>query len=241
MSDCCIIIPARLESTRLPDKVLLDIAGQSMLQRVWGAACDAQAGPVYIATDNQKVADTASQFGAQVLMSGEQDSGTSRIAEVIGQLSLGSDDVVINLQGDEPLMPPAILKALASFASQQSADAYSIYSRLIDSMRIDDPNCVKVVCDHNNRALYFSRSRIPALREAGDAEYLMHHGVYAYRASLLQQWSGLAHGPLEQAERLEQLRLLENGKSIAMLEASEAIPVGVDTTEDLLWVREQFS
>ncbi len=241
MSECCIIIPARLESARLPNKVLLDIAGQTMLQRVWRVACGAKVGSVCIATDNQIIADAANTFGAKVLISGQQDSGTSRIAEVIGQLSFNDNDLVINLQGDEPLMPPEILKALAGFADNQSADAYSVYSRMLEPARIDDPNCVKVVCDSNNNALYFSRSRIPSQRGDETAEYLLHHGIYAYRVGLLKQWSAFSRGPLERAEGLEQLRLLENGKSIAMLEASEMIPAGVDTAEDLLRVREQFA
>lgn len=238
MSECSIIIPVRLESTRLPNKVLLDIAGQSMLQRVWAAACGAKVGPVYIATDNQKIADVTGQFGAEVLMSGQQDSGTSRIAEVIQQLALNDDDLVINLQGDEPLMPPEVLKALASFADSQSADAYSVYSRMLEPTRIGDPNCVKVVCDSDNNALYFSRNRVPAQRGDEAVEYRLHHGIYAYRVGLLKQWPTLKRGPLEQAESLEQLRLLEGGKSIAMLEAPEVIPAGVDTMEDLLRVRE---
>lgn len=241
MSNCCIIIPARLESTRLPDKVLLDIAGQCMLHRVWQLACNSGVGPVYITTDSQKIAEAAKQFGATVLISGEQDSGTSRIAEVIHQLSLKSDDVIINLQGDEPLMPSAVLNALADFTQLQPAAAYSVYSKMKNKAQLDDPNCVKVVCDSNNNALYFSRNRIPAQRSDKTVEYRLHHGIYAYPVGMLKQWSALKRGPLEQAENLEQLRLLENGKSIAMLEAAESIPAGVDTLEDLLYAREQFS
>ncbi len=241
MSNCCIIIPARLESTRLPGKLLLDIAGQCMLHRVWQLACDARIGPVYIATDSQKIADVAKRFGASVLISGEQDSGTSRIAEVIDQLSLSNDDMVINLQGDEPLMPASVLSALADFSQLQPAAAYSVYSMIQDNAQLDDPNCVKVVCDGNNNALYFSRNCIPAQRSEQTAAYRLHHGIYAYRVDLLKQWPALKRGPLEQAENLEQLRLLENGKTIAMLKASEAIPAGVDTLEDLQRAREQLS
>lgn len=238
MSDICIIIPARLESERLPGKVLLDIGGQPMLQRVWQVACDARAGAVYIATDNERIAKASRDFGANVLISTQQNSGTERIAEVIEQLSLADSDLVINLQGDEPLMPPDVLAAFAEFARTQQADACSIYSRLADAGRIDDPNCVKVVCDATGGALYFSRSRIPANPNNQPVEYRMHHGIYAYRAAVLREWARLPRGPLEQAEKLEQLRLLENGKSIAMMEAGQTIPRGVDTLEDLERVRE---
>ncbi len=236
MSKIIIIIPARLESVRLPNKVLLDICGQPMLQRVWQAAINTQANAVYITTDNSQIADVAEQFGAQVLLSGQHNSGTERIAEVITRLNLDNDDIVINLQGDEPLMPPRVLDELAIFAGQRASAACSIYSDLTDAIGIDDPNCVKVVCDQQNRALYFSRSKIPS----GPEGFRMHHGVYAYRVSLLKSWDDLPVGPLEQSEKLEQLRLLENGQSISMLKASQRIPAGVDTSSNLQQVRKIF-
>ncbi len=230
-----IIIPARLESTRLPGKVLLDIAGKPMLEHVWNSAIRAGQDAVYIATDSSKIADFANNFGADVLLSGEHASGTDRIAAVIDQLTLDDDDWVINLQGDEPLMPPELLKRLAEFAAQQSSQACSMYSCSSNSVEAIKESCVKVVCDRSNNALYFSRLPIPA--QSGELGWRLHHGVYAYRVSLLRSWPALQQGPLEQSEMLEQLRLLENGYSIAMQEAGENIPAGVDTPEDLQKVR----
>jgi len=228
-----VIIPARLESSRLANKVLLDIGGQSMLQRVWTIANSMPSMTTYITTDNPQIAAHAERFGAEVLMSRQHQSGTDRIAEVIDQLPLGDDDLVINLQADEPLMPTAVLNELAKYAMQQTDTVCSVYSELTDPIKIVDPNCVKVVCDQNNRALYFSRQSIPSSPTA----YRMHHGLYAYRVSLLKTWPSLQPGPLEQAEKLEQLRLLENGYSIAMLASSQTIPAGVDTDQDLQQVR----
>lgn len=239
MTKCCLIIPARLESNRLPGKVVLPIAGKPMLQHVWQVAEKALQHPlidtVRIATDSEHIAAVATNFGASVISTGQHDSGTDRIAEAIQALALADDDVVINLQADEPLMPVQVIIELAEFAAKQSSDVCSIYAHTTDADIINNPNRVKVVCDSNNQALYFSRSVIPANRDQSLDKpiYRIHYGMYAYRVRLLRHWPSLLPGVLENHEKLEQLRLLEQGHRIAMLAASQAIMDGVDTQADL--------
>ena len=229
-----IVIPARLESTRLARKVLLDIHGQTMLERVWHLAIAAQVGEVFIATDSDEITHAANLFGAQVVKTGEHDSGTSRIASIIDKLSLDPDSIVINLQADEPLLPIAVIQQLASFAHSTNASAASICSYNDQLAAAEDPSVVKVVCQNNGDALYFSRQLIP--HQASN--FLQHHGIYAYKAATLKQWAELKPTVLEQAERLEQLRLIENGYRIAMHKVKQALPTGVDTVADLERVRE---
>jgi len=255
-----IIIPARMASTRLPGKLLLDVAGKPMLQHCWELAVHAAVGEVMIATEDQEIAQVATAFGARVVGTRAHTSGTARIAEAIGQLALHDDDVVINLQGDEPLLPVALICALDKLARQQlgkgSDDAaFSVCTPLHEISQLHDANQVKVVLDHARRALLFSRAAIPWLRStAGQADFneliqrrvvYLHHGVYAYPVATLRQWHTLPAGKLEQVESLEQLRLLENGLSISML-VSELNPAaltrlrGVDTAEDLARVRDMI-
>lgn len=232
-SKTVIVIPARMESSRLPGKVLLDIHGQTMLERVWRAAIASQIGPVYIATDSQQVIAAANLMGATVISTQQADSGTSRIAGVINQLSLHDTDVVINWQADEPLLPGKLVSQLAVFAHTSDMAAASMCSVNRSSDDAADSGVVKVVCDDHGRALYFSRGLIP--HEA--PVFLQHHGVYAYKKTTLDAWVNLTPGKLEQLEQLEQLRLLENGLGIAMLKIDRKLPAGVDTLVDLENVR----
>lgn len=265
MSRSLIIIPARLAATRLPGKLLLDIAGKPMLQHCWELAVAADVGEVHIATEDDAIAQAALGFGASVLRTATHTSGTARIAAAIGQLQLADNDLVINLQGDEPLLPVALIRQLHDFARRDlehaattPAAAFSVCTPLREHAQLLDPNQVKVVLDHAQRALLFTRAAIPwiATPESTDAAHAsaatqriieqqvvyLHHGLYAYPAATLRQWHRLPPGRLEQLESLEQMRLLENGRAIAMLvsamDAAELTGLrGVDTAEDMARVR----
>jgi len=263
-----IIIPARLASTRLPGKLLLDIAGKSMLQHCWERAMRAGVGDVYIATEDSSIEQAANNFGASVLRTGAHASGTARIAAAIEQLDLQDNDLIINLQGDEPLLPVALIRALHEYATEkldvkpgQKLDKYScaacsVCTPLYEGSQLHDPGQVKVVLDHAQRALLFSRAALPwvAGAAAGQAAatlinqqaVYLHHGLYAYTAATLRRWNRLKTGKLEQLESLEQLRLLENGLAISMLVSAldhhELMRLrGVDTAADLQRVRDLLS
>jgi 3-deoxy-manno-octulosonate cytidylyltransferase (CMP-KDO synthetase) len=210
----------------------------------------ASASDVYIATDHSLIRDSAEGFGANVVMtSSDHKSGSDRITECADILSWPDDQMIVNLQGDEPLMPPACLEQVASLlASDGEAVAASLYWPATLE-EIEDPNAVKVVLDQDDRALMFSRSAIPNPRdyssfsEAMDAglKWLRHLGLYAYRAGSLRRFSSMKPTPIEQTEHLEQLRYLETGGKIALAQACEMIPAGVDTIEDLERVRNYTS
>jgi 3-deoxy-manno-octulosonate cytidylyltransferase (CMP-KDO synthetase) len=243
-----VIIPARYASTRLPGKPLADVAGKPLIQRVYERAQQSGARRVVIATDDERIRAVAESFGGEACMtSAEHRSGTDRIAEVIERLRIPADDIVVNLQGDEPMMPPALLRqvagALATHAEAVVATAcHAIHGR----EEFLNPNVVKVVFDDQGYALYFSRAPIPWPRDAmtGRVEAPInawrHIGIYAYRAGFVGRYAGWAPCPLEEAEQLEQLRVLWHGGRIAVCE-SEVIPgAGVDTPEDLERVRAAF-
>ncbi len=242
-----IVIPARFASERLPGKVLLDLAGRPLLQYVWQRACESKAASVTIATDDERIASVAEAFGAEVVMTtAEHQSGSDRIAECAAKLGWPDEQLVVNLQGDEPLMPPACLDQVATLL-EQSADCEvaSLFWPITEAAEVQNPNAVKVVTDVQNRALYFSRAPIPFTRSfASIAEALKagvvwkrHLGLYAYRLAALRRYTACAPTPLEKSERLEQLRIMEQGGRIAMVCACEFIPAGVDTSEDLQRVR----
>ena len=254
-----IVIPARLASERLPGKPLLEIAGRPLIEHVYRRACAASAARVVIATDADSIAERARSFGAEVVMtSADHQSGSDRIAECVERLGWDSRTVIVNLQGDEPLMPPACLdQAAALLAANPSsgpgsgpgADVASLWWPIREAGEVTDPNVVKVVTDQRGAALYFSRSVIPHPRGPGGvaaalesaigagAVWKRHIGLYAYRAAALQAFTEAGPGQLEQLEKLEQLRFLENGRGIVMARAVEAIPAGVDTLDDLRRVR----
>jgi 3-deoxy-manno-octulosonate cytidylyltransferase (CMP-KDO synthetase) len=245
-----IVIPARMASQRLPGKPLLDVGGKPLIERVHERACLARARSVIIATDDAEIERTARGFGAvTVLTSTGHTSGSDRIAECVDALGWSDDTLVVNLQGDEPLMPPACLDQAAELlARETSAAAASLYWPIESTTEIEDPNVVKVVTAGDGAALYFSRSVIPHPRglEQPDCAahpgfcWKRHIGLYAYRAGSLRAFTSMPATPLEQIEKLEQLRFLESGHRIIMAEAAEFIPAGVDTPDDLRRVREHF-
>jgi 3-deoxy-manno-octulosonate cytidylyltransferase (CMP-KDO synthetase) len=242
-----IVIPVRLAAERLPGKPLIVIAGKPLIEHVYRRACGASAQRVVIATDAEEIAACARSFGAEVLMtSAAHQSGSDRIAECVGRLGWSAETVVVNLQGDEPLMPPACLDQVAALlAADPAADAASLYWPVTEPDEAADPNVVKVVTDSRDAALYFSRSVIPYPRDAaglaqavsGGASWKRHIGLYAYRAAALAAFTAAAPAVLERIEKLEQLRFLENGRRIVMAPAVEFIPAGVDTPDDLRRIR----
>lgn len=243
MPDFKVVIPARLGSTRLPRKVLLPIHGRPLVQFAWQAAHAAGASEVVIATDSNEVADAARAFGAGVAMTdAAHASGTDRINEVAQARGWSPDTLVVNLQGDEPLMPPALVRQAASLlATDAQADIATLAAHLSDPHEWRNPNCVKVVLDQAGCALYFSRAPIPWQRDGASAgqpvmphgRALRHIGLYAYRVAALRRFSALPPADLEQIEALEQLRALAHGLRIRVGIAATVPGRGVDTAEDL--------
>jgi 3-deoxy-manno-octulosonate cytidylyltransferase (CMP-KDO synthetase) len=247
-----VVIPARFASTRLPGKPLADIAGQPMIVRVAAAArCSAAAG-VWVATDDERIADAVRQHGFDAVMTrADHGSGTERIAEVAAQLRWDDADIVVNVQGDEPLLDASLIEAVAA-ALRADPDAAMATAAHPLSAAADffNPNVVKVVCDARGRALYFSRAPIPwdrdrfaDSREAlpADLPAQRHIGLYAYRVGFLRRFGQLAASPLERCESLEQLRALWHGYPIQVVSVDHAPPAGVDTIEDLERVRRCFA
>jgi len=241
-----IVIPARMESQRLPGKPLIPIGQRTLIEHVYRRAMESSASSVVIATDSPKIQAAATAFGGEaVLTSSRHESGSDRIAECIGIKGWPDDELVVNLQGDEPLMPAACLDQAAEMLQKApEADVASLYWPMESAREIQDSNVVKVVTDRAGRALYFSRSVIPhprnlsietALREG--VRWYRHIGLYAYRAGALRAFTALAPSPLERLEKLEQLRFLESGRVIRMEQACTHIPAGIDTPEDLERVR----
>lgn len=237
-----VVIPARLGSTRLPRKPLADIGGKPMVIRVAERAQQSNAQSVVVATDSPEIQAACDEHRIECLLtSSDHPTGTDRIAEVAQLLKLPADTLVVNVQGDEPLVPPELINQVAQTLADNAACAISTVAVPInDAAEINNPNVVKVVLNRSNEALYFSRATIPFVRDP-DAElavtHLRHLGIYAYRADFLQAYTRLEPAPPEQAEALEQLRALWNGYRIAVHTASEAPPAGVDTAEDLERVR----
>jgi 3-deoxy-manno-octulosonate cytidylyltransferase (CMP-KDO synthetase) len=241
-----VIIPARFGASRLPGKPLLEVAGRPLIQWVWDCARASGALSVIVATDDSRIRTAAAGFGADVAMtSAEHASGTDRIAEVVRARGMPSEAIVINLQGDEPLMPPAaparVAAALAEHPECGIATAAAPISSLAEFL---DPNCVKALLSLDGQALYFSRASVPWPREAAGergardfSHALRHIGIYGYRVKSLLEFAGWAPTPLETTEKLEQLRALEHGMRIHVVTLQEAPPAGVDTPEDLEAVR----
>jgi 3-deoxy-manno-octulosonate cytidylyltransferase (CMP-KDO synthetase) len=242
-----VVIPARFASTRLPGKPLLDIAGRPMLQHVHDQALKSGAGEVIIATDDQRIFDAATGFGASVRMtSATHESGTERLAEVAAEMGWDDEVVVVNVQGDEPLLPHALVRQVAEgLAGNPAAAVATLAYPINDRDEVSDPNIVKVVLDKDGYALYFSRAAIPCRRDEPAGEQAMsalrHIGLYAYRAGFLRHYKGLQASPLEAIEKLEQLRVLWNGMKIHVGMASEMPGHGVDTESDLRRVEKILS
>lgn len=246
-----VVIPARYASTRLPGKPLADICGKPMVVRVLERASASGAQSVCVATDHQAVFDAVRDAGGEVLMTRpDHVSGTDRLAEVVDTLGWQDDEIVVNVQGDEPLIDPELIALVARvLADSPDAAVATAAHPITDAATMFDPNAVKVVCDARGHALYFSRAPIPWARDAFASgceplpeglPVLRHVGLYAYRVAFLRRYSGLAPSPLEQWEALEQLRVLWHGERIAVASIAAAPPVGVDTPEDLARVQRVF-
>jgi 3-deoxy-manno-octulosonate cytidylyltransferase (CMP-KDO synthetase) len=243
-----VVIPARFSSTRLPGKPLLPIAGKPLVQWVWEAARASGAASVTIATDDERIRLAATGFGAQCAMTaGTHESGTDRIAEVAVARGFAADDVIVNLQGDEPLMPGAVIAGVAA-ALASDIDIATAVAPIRTLAEFLDPNCVKALRALDGRALYFSRAPVPwprdRLEEDGTPATFggawRHIGIYAYRTRRLLEFAAWQPTFLEGTERLEQLRALEHGMRVQLVALAEAPPAGVDTPEDLQRVREQL-
>lgn len=245
-----VVIPARYGSSRLPGKPLADIGGKPMIQHVVERAEASGAAEVIVATDDERVRAGVEKFGGRVMMtSSEHTSGTERLAEVIEQLALAEDEVVVNVQGDEPFIPPEIIRQVAdNLANQRQAPMATLAVPIDNAEDIFNPNVVKVVTDAAGYALYFSRAAIPWDREHFSVEratnviaelYHRHIGIYAYRAGFVRRYIEWQASPLEQLESLEQLRVLWHGERIHVAEAILAPATGIDTEQDLQRARKQ--
>lgn len=245
-----VVIPARYASTRLPGKALLPIAGKPMVVRVAERAAQSGAQQIWIATDHQAIADVVHEHGFKACLThAHHASGTDRVAEVVQQHDWPDDTIVVNVQGDEPLMPPELISAVAQHLHDHSECAVATACHAIhDEAAMRNPNVVKAVLDRNGNALYFSRAPIPWPRDAfaantalPDSLPVLHHiGIYAYRAGFLRTYSQLAPAPIEQFEALEQLRVLWHGFKIGVAITQVAPPAGVDTEADLRAVQNDF-
>lgn len=252
MTDFVVIIPARLASTRLPRKPLADIGGAPMVVRVAQKAAASGARRVVVAADNEEIVVACRAHGVECLLtSSEHPTGTDRIAEAAAKLQLKPTDIVVNVQGDEPLIPARVIAQVATvLAAQPDCDIATAACPMFEATEFFDPNIVKVVIDRRGQALYFSRAPIPWARDAFAADRSRlpqnlparrHIGLYAYRASFLIAFPRLARDPLEELESLEQLRAMSHGFRIAVEDLGSPLPPGVDTPADLELVRAAFA
>lgn len=249
MTNIHVVIPARLKSTRLPGKMLADIAGKPMIQRVYEQVSKSKFKSIIIATDSQEIKNVAESFGAKVILTrDDHESGTDRIAEAVTSLGFDDDDIVVNVQGDEPLIPVENIEQAAQLLiNKPEAVVSTLCERISDAEDIYNSNNVKVVFDKNNYALYFSRASIPFERghsedlQVNVAEFFRHIGIYTYRVGFLKHYAELTVSPIEKYEALEQLRVLYNGYKIAVDQALKPTPAGVDTQQDLDKIRRLFN
>lgn len=239
MTNFVVVIPARYASTRLPGKALRDIHGKPMLQHVFERGSESHAREVVVATDDSRIADAAAAFGATVCMTGDQHrSGTERIAEVADLLDWDDEQIVVNLQGDEPAMPAILIDQCAELLEDATADISTLASPLLTLEDFENPNVVKVLRDDNGHALYFSRAAIPFPRDPGSRALaaestLHHHGIYAYRYGVLRRLVAAEPSKPEVCEQLEQLRALSLGMTIIVGVPTLRPGTGVDTEADL--------
>lgn len=252
--DFTVVIPARFASTRLPGKPLKDIAGLSMIQRVYQQAQKSQAAKVIVATDDQRVFDEVKGFGGEVCMTlADHQSGTDRLQEVAENYGFSDDHIVVNVQGDEPLIPPEVIDQVAeNLASHLQAGVSTLCEPIATDEDFSNPNIVKVVADRTGMALYFSRAPIPWPRDHINRKHInsghvdnqvnamsdtlsamRHIGIYGYRVAMLNAFIHWPMAPIETLECLEQLRFMWNGERIHVAEAKALVPGGVDTEEDL--------
>lgn len=241
-ADFIVVIPTRYASVRLPGKPLVDIGGRPMIVWVYELACRSGASEVVIATDDKRVEEACVHVGAHVELTGVHASGTDRVAEVAERLGWADEQIVVNVQGDEPLLPPILISQAAELlASRPDASISTLYTPVRSAEEWRDPNVAKVVVNNDSNALYFSRAPIPWPRESSAASLANRHiGLYAYRAGVLRALAAAPLCDLERLEKLEQLRALWLGHSILVALAVEDPPRGVDTPEDLEAVRKYF-
>jgi len=235
-----VVIPVRLASQRLPDKPLIDIHGKTMIERVYTQAQLSGADEVIVATDAPGIVELCRDLGGRVeLTSKDHASGTDRIAEVADRLGWPDQQIIVNDQGDEPLIPPALIDQVARLLMDDAGSGMAtLMTPLADDAEYADPNMVKVVTDQSGHALYFSRSPIPASRDGGVPDGVRRHvGIYAYRVGCLKRLAAAPVAPCERAERLEQLRALWLGERILIADAVDDPPRGVDTAADLEFIR----
>ena len=254
MSDFIVVIPARLASSRLARKALLDIEGKPMIARTYARAFQSKASAVYVATDHEDIRQAMLAEGAKVCMTNpEHESGTRRIAEVVETLGLTDDTIIVNVQGDEPLIDPNNINQVAHLLLHSKLPMATLSTPLTHADALYNPNTVKVVSDMHGRALYFSRATIPWWRDTFDGvppaqipndmpyPVQQHIGIYAYRAQFLHTFTTLGPSPLETMEALEQLRVMWHGFGIQVATAVAPCLPGVDTAEDLNRVRAWFA
>ncbi len=247
MTDFVVVIPARYASVRLPGKPLRDINGKPMIQHVYERGKESSAGEVIVATDDQRIADAAEEFGATVCMTGDQHrSGSERIAEVCDIMHWDDDRVVVNLQGDEPAMPATLIDQCAALLDDRLADIATLASPIASPMDFEDPNVVKVITNDDGNAIYFSRAAIPYDRLGGEGDGAMsaalhHHGIYAYRCGVLRRLVNAEPSKIEQSEQLEQLRALSLGMTIRVGIPEQRPGAGVDTQNDLKIAAQQLA
>jgi 3-deoxy-manno-octulosonate cytidylyltransferase (CMP-KDO synthetase) len=246
-----VLIPARMQSSRLPNKPLADIAGKPMIWHVWQRAMAANVSRVVVATDSQQIVDAMSALGAEVIMTSDKHlSGTERLAEASAILGLSDDTPVVNVQGDEPLIASAVIDQIAALLlDNPQASMATLWEPITDAVHLMNPNMVKVVTDQQGYALAFSRSPIPWHRDLFGSQlhadtpmpdgvpFCRHLGIYAYKAGFLRQYAQWPSCEMERVEALEQLRILWNGHKIILDQACAPTHAGVDTPEDLARVR----
>ena len=238
-----VIIPSRFNSSRLPGKPLLEIGGKTLLQHAWESAAGSRASAVYIATDDERIEDSARSFGAQVIMtSNGHQSGTDRLSEAVNIKNLPDDLVIVNVQGDEFNLPPELIDQVAQLLHEQpEIKVATLCEEISDRSEISDPSVVKVLRDIHGMAIYFSRMVLPWDSRTDDHiaryRYYRHMGLYAYRVGFLKTYAEMPVCELEQVEQLEQLRVLYNGYAIAVAVACKNGGLGVDTEADLARAR----
>lgn len=238
-----IVIPARYNSTRLPGKALAEISGKTMIEHVVDRANESNASRVIVATDDKRIHDALKQSDCEVCMTrADHESGSDRLAEVVKTLNIADNEVVVNVQGDEPMIPGKLINQVARALSKSESAVMSTAAKAIKSnLDLNNPNLVKVVFDRNGRALYFSRAPIPFARDQRTASGWHHIGIYAYRAAFLKQYGQLSPSNIEQTEALEQLRVLDNGFDIMVETVDYDTGIGIDTPDDLEKARALFS
>ncbi|ABL02558.1 3-deoxy-D-manno-octulosonate cytidylyltransferase [Candidatus Ruthia magnifica str. Cm (Calyptogena magnifica)] len=243
--DFSVIIPARYASSRLPAKLLKDVHGKPLIQLTYENAINSGANRVIIATDDKRIETVANDFGALTCMTDEHHtSGTSRIAQVLEVLDIDNDEIIVNVQGDEPMLNPSVIDQVANNLATSSMQIATLCEQITNKEQYLDPNCVKVVFNKAGKALYFSRAAIPFFREAKDFDLKLcfkHVGIYAYRAWFIKQYLTMSKSSYEQVEKLEQLTVLNEGFDIHVAPACDGIGHGVDIQCDLDKVRKELN